>query len=223
MDTAILARRGRLLLWLLVGSTALTGIGLRYAVPETLYIEIATALVRDYAPQERVLAQIPWTDGAHRVLGVALLVLGMLQFDPKLRRDHPRAHRLGGQLFLGLAAVAAVSGTAISLLHGFAGMEQDVFVVLVSGLLLWFAVSAWTAARRRQFARHREWMIRTFGTLLFIAVQRIYFLPLMLFTDIPGPEVFALTGWLALITVLVAAETWINLTRPQGVNAPLRA
>lgn len=216
----MLARRGRVALWFLVGFVAAQGLLSRYLAPEEIYKEISLLVGGDYWSQELVLMQHPWTEGLHRLLGVAMLVAGMLQFNPRLRRERPRVHRWTGRVFLGLALVISVTGLFMGFAVPFSGWAESAFITEVAVLMLWFAAMAWTRARQRNFTRHREWMIRTFGLSFFIAIQRLYYVPLWLATGLPEREVFLVTGNLAVVTVLVAAECWINLTRNERLPQP---
>lgn len=225
MNNEIMARRGRVLLWGLVGYVAIQGVIGRYLVPHELYMQITRSLAGAYADQELVLAQHPWTDGIHRLLGLTMLVLGMLQFDAGLRRSRPLLHRWTGRGFLLIAFIIGATGLIMGLGYPFSGLQEQVFVVAVSALLLWFASMAWTEVRRRQFAEHREWMIRALGLSFCIAVQRVYYAPLWLLTGLPEQQLFALSACLAVLTGLFVAERWIRRTRiarfpyPQGEPA----
>lgn len=219
MDTQRIARYGRVLLWFLLLSTA-SGVVACYLLPQEVYLSIIRVLGGHYAEQELVLATRPWTEWLHRVVGIGLLALGMLQFDPALRRRRPTLHGWSGGAFLIATGVTAVTGLIFGLLQPFAGIPEQYFVVTVAMLLLWFTFTALSAVLQAQFARHREWMIRTLGLLFSIGVQRMYYVPFAHLTDARDPDVFMLTNWLAVVTVLVASETWISLTRaPQPVSS----
>lgn len=207
------ARWGRVLLWGLIGNVAFAGVIGPYLLPHELYVTLATLMGGDYIHQGAVLAQRPWVDVGHRLLGLALLVSGLLQFDPRLRRTRPRLHRWTGRVFLSLVLVVGATALIMGLSYPFGGPPESVFVLTVCAILLWFASSAWRAVRRRRFAQHREWMIRTLGLCFFISVQRLMYIPMVMATDWPDREIFVLSNWMGVIVVLIAAECWINLTR----------
>lgn len=208
-----IARRGRALLWFLVVSVTFSGIVSRYLLPQDLYLQIVALVGGEIAQQEAVLAQNPVIDVSHRLLGLSLLITGMLQFDPRLRRSRPMLHRWTGRVFLSLALLIGATGLFMGLAYPFSGVQEAVFVSMACALLLWFASMAWREVRQRRFALHREWMIRTLGLCFFVTVQRLYYMPMVVLTDWPDRESFAMAGWLSLLTVLIAAECWINLTR----------
>ena len=207
------ARWGRVLLWALIANVGFAGVIGPYLLPDELYLSLSTILGGDYVHQGAVLAQRPWVDASHRLLGIALLVAGMFQFDPRLRRSHPVLHRWSGRVFLSLVVVVSVTALIMGLSYPFGGPTEGVFVMTVCVLLLWFASNAWREVRRRRFAQHREWMIRTLGLCFFISVQRLIYIPFVVATDWPDPEIFIFSNWQAVVVVLIAAEYWINLTR----------
>lgn len=114
---------------------------------------------------------------SHMALGGVLLISGLLQFVPPLRRRWPRLHRATGALF---AATCLVSmGSALAYLYRtpfelvysgrpFAiGLTAQALTVL-SGLLLAIA-----AIRARDYASHMGWMALIFGVILSAPVLRM--------------------------------------------------
>ncbi|GAA3535162.1 DUF2306 domain-containing protein [Nonomuraea rosea] len=119
---------------------------------------------------------------AHVFTALVALVLGPLQFVPSIRARR-RAHRAIGRSYL-LAGVlpAALTGIPVALLSG----RLITQVGLVIPAVLWL-VTGWLAvraARRRDFARHREWMMRNYA-LTFLAVSSRILVPLILLAQIP--------------------------------------
>jgi hypothetical protein len=229
MNISVAAHRGRIALWSLVAFMAFTGVLGRYLLPEDVFLRGVAVTSPKFAEQQLVLFQHPWTEALHRLFGVLLLVIGMLQFNPQLRRNNPQLHRWTGRTFLALASVVSVTSLMMAIFYPFAGLPEVVFVVFVASLLLFLLGKGWTHARARRFALHREWMIRSVGLVFFIAVMRIYTTPLNLLTDLPEPEAFISAGWMSIITVLAVAEWWINKTRqhlgalPAAVQQPVAA
>ena len=106
----------------------------------------------------------------HIVGGIVALLLGPLQFVPRIRQNHKALHRLVGKIYLASIVVSGVGATALLLLP-----ERTIgFHLGIGGLALaWFITSglAYVAIRRRNIEQHREWMIRsyvvTFGFVFF--------------------------------------------------------
>lgn len=220
MSNAQLERYGRWTIWFLLLSVAVEGVFGHYFDP--LHYKVMAIIGPEYADHDVLMDQtLPNNSWVHRFLGLALLVLGALQFNADLRRRKPQLHRWMGRAYLLLAMITMVSGIVFALITPFAGGPEQLFVFLVSLSLLFMLSRAWILVRQRDFVRHREWMIRGYALFLFIVVQRLLTLPLIPL-GWPEHDRFLVTAFLAVIIVMVAAETWINLSRrpspqPSGV------
>ncbi len=110
------------------------------------------------------------------------LVLGSLQFMPKVRARR-RVHRTLGRVYL-LAGVlpSAVATIPVALWSGRL-MTQ---IGLTTAAVLWLITGglAYRAARRRDFTAHRNWMMRNYA-LTFLAVTARILVPLFLLVQIP--------------------------------------
>ena len=98
----------------------------------------------------------------------------------------------------------------------YGGPGEAVAVGLFGGMLLVSIVVAFVAIRRRQIARHREWMIRVFALVVAIATERFVFAAFdtaLTPSGVPPPTQFVLSVWTAWIVTLAAAEAWIRYTR----------
>jgi hypothetical protein len=78
----------------------------------------------------------------------------------------------------------------------------------------------WNAGnRRREVALHREWMIRAFSIGLAVAtIQPIvgFFFATARFTGLTPYEFFGTAFWIGFVLHLIAAEVWIQWTRPHA-------
>lgn len=211
MDNGTLARYGRLSIWFLIAFVALEGVLGHWFLPS--HYEMMAFFGQEYADHDaRMSAELPLNDFLHRLLGLGLLVMGALQFDAGLRRSRPRLHRWIGRSYLLLALIVIASGIVFALKTPFAGGPEVLFIALVSSALLFMLGRAWMMALRRDFALHREWMMRGYALFMFIAVQRLLAAPFLLL-DWSERDRFIFTAWLAVLIVMVSAETWINLSR----------
>ena len=211
MSNAQLERYGRWTIWFFLVFVAAEGVFGHYLDP--MHYKLMAIIGPEYADHDVLMDQtLPNNSWVHRFLGFALLVLGALQFNANLRRRKPQLHRWMGRAYLMLALITVVSGIIFALVTPFVGEPEKLFVFLVSLSLLFMLSRAWILVRRRDFVRHREWMIRGYALFLFIVVQRLLTVPLMPL-NWPEHDRFLFTAWLAVIIVMVAAETWINLSR----------
>ncbi|HEY7514107.1 MAG TPA: DUF2306 domain-containing protein, partial [Vicinamibacteria bacterium] len=153
----------------------------------------------------------------HVVPGGLFLLVAPLQFSSRIRARHVAVHRWSGRLLVALAFASVVPGFFFGLLLPYAGAWEAVVVAVFGGL---FAVSlgkAVVAIRRREVARHREWMIRAYAVAIGIATTRVVgvVVDLTLSPAGFGPRgLFVLAiaaGWALTVG---AAELWLSRTRP---------
>jgi hypothetical protein len=90
--------------------------------------------------------------------------------------------------------------------------------------LIALAIALWHAIRR-EFAQHREWMIRGYAIGLAVAAIRpimaMFFATALLHGHRPVPhEFFGTAFWIGFTLQMMAAEIWINYTRP-GARAQM--
>ena len=208
-----IARLGRSVFWVLIIASGLMGVVTPFLLPEEWFSSWYGGLLPEYVDQQRVLAQSPVSNMSHRMIGFAVLVLGMMQFNANLRRNRSELHRWTGRVYLLLGCIVATTAIVLAVRHAFEGLPHTVFVCFLSAAFIFSAGNAFRYARSKQFKSHREWMIRGFAVLIHISVHRVYQAIGLLATDIGERELFLPTGILALATAVVVAEWWIRRTR----------
>lgn len=139
--------------------------------------------------------------------GTLLMLIAVAQLWPWLRRTRPRLHRWSGRLYVlaGLPMVGLASLMIGPLAHGGTAVAFN-NVVWALGWSA-FTLLGYAAARRKDFARHREWMLRSVVLLYAIATARVT-LPLMVLAFLwlggtPSGGVEALLLELAPLSLLV--------------------
>ncbi|NGM13047.1 DUF2306 domain-containing protein [Verrucosispora sioxanthis] len=103
---------------------------------------------------------------AHIVAVTVFSVLGAFQFAPRFRRRHRRWHRVAGRLLIPCGLLTALSGLWLTLFLPPGPFDSDALVavrVVVSVAMAGSIVLGLVAVRRRDFGRHRAWMIRGYA------------------------------------------------------------
>lgn len=109
--------------------------------------------------------------GSHVFFTVVIVLGGLVQLLPPLRRRWPALHRWNGRLYVAAAVVLALGGVAMILTRGTVGGLWQQVGTAVNGLaVLLCAAMAWRHARAREFERHRRWALR-----LFLCVSGVFF------------------------------------------------
>jgi len=159
---------------------------------------------------------------AHILPAMLFMVLGPLQFVRRLRSKYPQVHRWSGRIFLTASAVVGVTGLAMAFGKTIGGVDEKAAITLFGTFFLIALAKALWHALRREFAQHREWMIRGYAIGLAVATIRpimgTFFAAAVLRGHAPEPkEFFGTAFWIGFTLQMMAAEIWINYTRPATV------
>lgn len=174
-----------------------------------------------------------WVLAPHVVFGSIALSTACLQIWPWFRRRHPIAHRRIGRLYVFAGVLpAGLTALVVGATSPF-GPVARASNVLLAALWLAVTVTGYRLARRRRFADHRRWMIRSFALTASIITNRIWaavaFLALapQLDTTFHGDErllmwtVAGLSTWLGWVIPLLIAEWWLERDRsPRRQRSP---
>jgi uncharacterized membrane protein len=182
--------------WLRLGEMTTTRVDQARRTPRLVLAILVIAVVATpvlafpYVLLDRAASRIDvQTDAAWALLVIhvptaaAAMILGALQFVPRVRANLAR-HRAIGRTFLAFGTVAfAVTGIPLALTTPDGNLTR--FGVLVPAVLWpWLAVVAYRAIRSGDVVRHREWMTRLYAVTFFAITARMV-TPLLLLAQAP--------------------------------------
>lgn len=156
----------------------------------------------------------------HVFTSMLALLAGFTQFFPRLLRRLPRLHRWMGRAYV--INVCFITGPASLIMAFYANggiTSRAAFITLAVGWLFTTAMG-WRTALRRQWLRHREWMIRSYALTLSALTLRAWKYLLVLLFDPRPMDVYRLVAWLGFVPNLLVAEWLIRRHRKQGGAAP---
>lgn len=186
-----------------------------------VFISLAAAVrlvTRPVPPSEIDAAFVYPTWGiAHFLPGLMFMTLVPLQLWPAFRNRHRVFHRWTGRVLVATGIILGLSGVTFPFVLSGRPFSERVAMSTFFSYFLFCLIKAFTAARRRDFVRHREWMIRWFAVGMAIMTQRAL-LPVFIvavgITDMRSFwEIFVSAAWLASVIQVLIAEWWINTTR----------
>jgi hypothetical protein len=155
-----------------------------------------------------------WWLVGHLGGGSLALLLGPFQFSGWLRRRYVKSHRWMGRLYLCGVLVGSASAVYMGL---YAASSKAFGVALLYLALAWVVTTgmAYVAVLRRQFAAHREWMIRsyvvTFAFVLFRLLE-----DLNVYGSLGGEMQEVMLVWVAWAVPLLIAEVVLQWRRTVG-------
>ena len=110
--------------------------------------------------------------------------------------------------------VIGISALVMSYTMNIGGPNETAATTLYAIVFLVCLIKAYRFIRRKQVARHREWIIRAYAVGLGVATTRpivgafFAFLPAYTYTSFSASRI-----WLGFTTTLLAGEAWIDYTR----------
>lgn len=227
--------RARRILWAAVLFLALIGV---FVVARRV-ARLAPILINGYGPPtapsnptsaqfaalDDVFARYPVLTLVHILPGLLFIVSGPLQFSSTFRKRHLQWHRRSGRILFLCGAVIGVSALVMSFaMPSIGGVNQAAATTLFG---LWFLFALGKALRhilRREIAPHREWMIRAFSIGLAVATIRPIIAVFFATSPLSGLtpyEFFGAGFWIGFVLHLIAAEAWIQWTRPKTAAPPV--
>jgi len=154
---------------------------------------------------------------AHFLPGLMFMTLVPLQLWPAFRNRHRVFHRWSGRILVATGIILGISGVTFPFVLSGRLFSERVAMSTFFSYFLFCIIKAFAAARRRDFVRHREWMIRWFAVGLAIMVQRVLltvFIVAVGMTDMRSFwEIFVSAAWLASVIQVLVAEWWIHTSR----------
>jgi uncharacterized membrane protein len=154
----------------------------------------------------------------HIIPGLLFMVLGPLQLVRRLRSGRPELHRLIGRVVLVSGMVIGSTALVMSPQMAIGGANETAAAMFFAVVFLFALVKGFVSIRRGKIALHREWMIRAFAIGLAVATIRPImgaFFATRNITHLTPHDFFGTAFWLGFTTHLIAAEIWINYTRPE--------
>lgn len=124
---------------------------------------------------------------SHLVGGSITLFLGPMQFWKGLRTRYAGFHRTSGKLYITGAFITGISALRLSLISSCQPCRVSLFILAV--LIILTTSAAWYAVKNRNIKAHRQFMVRSYVTVLsFVAVRIDGILPMsFLFGHIEDP------------------------------------
>lgn len=139
----------------------------------------------------------------HIILGGIALLVGWIQFSPKLRRNRMSLHRNIGKLYILSVLISAVCGVYIAQFA--TGGISNVIGFSLSGVV-WFTTTfvAYTSVRKGQITKHENFMIYSYA-VCFSAVTLRVWLPLLTALTNDFIIAYRIVGWLSWVPNLFVA------------------
>jgi uncharacterized membrane protein len=149
----------------------------------------------------------------HILPGALFLVLAPFQFSAGIRAKHLQVHRWMGRVLLVSGLIIGTTALIMSYKMNIGGPNETAATTLYAIVFLICLIKAYRYIRRKEVARHREWMIRAYGIGLGVATTRPIVGAFFAFRRMTPHEFFGIAFWLGFTITAIAAEAWVEYTR----------
>jgi len=136
----------------------------------------------------------------HIISATTYLLLGALQFVPRLRRGRPSWHKMAGRILVPAGLLAALSGIWMGIFYTRPVLDMTARIVFGT-LMVTFILLALRAVLRKDFRTHRAWMIRGYAVGIGAGTQVFTMLAWVVATNGATPD--------ANTTVALLAAGWV--------------
>ena len=164
-----------------------------------------------------LLTAIPFRARTHMLVAPLALLFGALQFLPRLRARHPKAHRYIGRIYVASCVIAGV-GALATVPHALGGPVAGLGFGILAVLWIGVTLGGWWAAVRRKLELHRL-LMRLSYAMTFGAVTLRLQIPIgfMLgFSSYAAMSVWlAYTSWIPNV-IAVGIYTAVERARKRG-------
>lgn len=157
----------------------------------------------------------------HILPGALFLGLAPLQFSRGFRQRHLQLHRWSGRVLVICGLIIGASALVMSYTMNIGGPNETAATTLFAIVFLICLIKAYLYIRRKEVARHREWMIRAYGVGLGVATTRPIVGMFFAFRRMTPHEFFGIAFWLGFTITFMAAEAWIDYTRARGLGTAI--
>lgn len=157
---------------------------------------------------DELLADLFWNAGfySHIVPGGIALLLGWMQFSPRLRATRPALHRQVGKVYVGAVLVSSLAGVYIGF-YATGGLAASLGFICLGVIWFYTTLKAYLHIRHKAIEPHRTMMIYSYAAC-FAAVTLRVWLPMLqvIFGDFY--TAYRLVAWLCWVPNLAVAG-WI--------------
>lgn len=169
---------------------------------------IAPAAIPFWSSKTDLTGETWWLTAfyAHILGGGVALLLGWMQFLPRLRARRVALHRLLGKIYVAAILLFGATGGFVVALVANGGFPSTLGFGCLAVLWFFSTLLAYRSIRRKDIDQHKAWMIRSYA-LTFAAVTLRLWLPL--FTAgfrLPFEQAYLAVAWFCWVPNLIVGE-----------------
>lgn len=149
----------------------------------------------------------------HVFTSIFLLIAGFTQFSSVIRKRFKQIHRSFGWMYIGVILLAAAPSGLVMGWHANGGIYSKIAFVLLGVLWILTTIMALFFAIKKNWNKHRDFMIRSFALTLSAITLRLWKWIIVALFSPPPMDVYRIVAWLGWVLNLIIAE-YIIKTQP---------
>jgi uncharacterized membrane protein len=147
----------------------------------------------------------------HVFTSILVITSGLFQFSKTILNKYTKIHRVSG--FIYLVTTLLISGPAALVMSFYAngGYPAQASFVILSILWLGSTFLAYYFVRKKDYAAHGKWMVRSYALTLSAVSLRLYsYLFNVFYFNMNPVDLYILLSWMSWIPNLIIAEIFIR-------------
>ena len=162
-----------------------------------------------------LLENIGWNIGfyIHIIFGGIALLIGWIQFNPKIRAKYIRLHKIIGKLYLVSVGLSSIAGFYIAF-YATGGIISTLGFMSLSVIWFYTSLNAYLKIRHAEVDQHKNWMIYSYAACFAAVTLRIW-LPLLTFVFSDFIIGYQIVSWVCWVPNLIVANLIINRFRAE--------
>ncbi len=145
---------------------------------------------------------------AHIFSSIFVLASGAFLFSKYILQKAPKLHRYAGRIYVSALLLISAPSGLIMAFYANGGWAAKASFIILAPLWWYFTWKGFDTARKRQFAQHKKWMLRSYALTLSAVSLRVYQLVLGQFFYLDPVTQYVLVSWVAWVGNLAVAE-WL--------------
>lgn len=154
----------------------------------------------------------------HIFSSLFVLFSGAFLFSSFILKKWPRLHRCFGKTYVALLLLLSAPSGFIMAFYANGGWIVKISFFLLTPLWWWFTWKGYRTARKKQFAVHREWMLRSYALTLSAVSLRAYQMIFSYYLSIDPELQYIIISWGSWLINLGIAEYLIFRKKQKNVR-----
>jgi hypothetical protein len=153
----------------------------------------------------------------HVLSSLFVLLAGATQFTNYFLRKHKKVHQLVGKMYVYIILFISGPGALVISFYANGDVIAKTSFVILSLLWILFTALSFFYVLKKDFVKHRAFMIRSYALTFSAVTLRLYAFVLPHVIHLEAKEEYALIAWASWTINLLAAEGIIYFTRNKPV------